>query len=116
MQVCLEAGFDSAEKVVEYLGTFDTGFLSVAFDPNYPLRSQLLRSFECVGRFGRYHGLDDAAPIADVEEDETGRLGTTSSMAVWPSVCHGDRLAAELEVELTQLGGSAGVFDDEPDI
>ncbi|HEY2786740.1 MAG TPA: sugar phosphate isomerase/epimerase family protein [Fimbriiglobus sp.] len=31
--VCLEVGLDSAETLKEYLGTFDTGSLAVAFDP-----------------------------------------------------------------------------------
>jgi len=75
VRVCLEAGIDPADKLAEYLGTFDTGVLSVAFDPANFLanRHDPLASYtELAGRVAHVHARDVRAGAGGAKEVPVG--------------------------------------------
>jgi sugar phosphate isomerase/epimerase len=75
VHVCLEAGLDTAEALGDYLGTFDTGFLGVAFDPvnflangHKPLESLA----KLIGRVRVIHARDARASAGGPREVAVG--------------------------------------------
>jgi L-ribulose-5-phosphate 3-epimerase len=75
VQVCLEGGFDPAAKLVEYLGTFDSGFLSVTFDPvNFLANGHdpVASAAALAGRIAHVHARDARASAGGPKEVAVG--------------------------------------------
>jgi sugar phosphate isomerase/epimerase len=75
VRVCLEAGIDPADKLADYLGTFDSDALAVTFDPANFLanRHDPLDSFARLGnRVAHVHARDVRAGAGGAKEVPVG--------------------------------------------